>query len=303
MKLAAIILYYIMMKKFTPEEKLKVKQLTAQEKLNFHKPFIEAKSIFGVDIYKYSEYPEDIQVYVPVLFNSMYQLTVDMCLKFEKCFFHSYGANLKEFKNHFISTGDGGFQIFDNPLQSIIFGVYFELNVRRFNSGSYRTTLNKNLHSIINRIELRYCITYDKIYSYDDNFFGSGIINNARILAKDNLNRLLIDQNSVSWFDENFNTIENISIIKKSDILKVGIFNSCDSNHGTRIFEDDESKNKIVAIDILKIGSIKSKNTVLDIYNLKIQVFITYFGAEGTFTKDIDKFLFTIGNLNTQGIQ
>lgn len=77
------------MKQFEPEEKLKKKILTEKERADFHLEFIETKSIFGVDIYKYSEYPEDVQVYVPVLFNSIYRLTVDVCLRFENFFFNS----------------------------------------------------------------------------------------------------------------------------------------------------------------------------------------------------------------------
>lgn len=291
------------MKKFSPEEKLKEKLLSEKERKEYHLPFIENKSVFGVDIYKYSEYPEDVQVYIPVLFNSIYELTVDICLKKESFFFKSYGKE-DIFKANFISTGDGGFQIFDNPVQSIIFGIYFEFNIRRFNSGSFRTNLNKNLFAIIKRIELRYCVTHDKIYSFNNNFFGTGIINNARILAKDNLNRMLIDSNTLKWFDSHINTIENLASIKNSDWAKISIFKTNESNDkDVSIFKDEDKLNCIKSVDILKIGSIKSKNTDLDIYNIKIQILISYLGEKGTFTKEFDKFLFTVGNLNTQGIQ
>ncbi|HJS00768.1 MAG TPA: hypothetical protein VJ780_07535 [Flavobacterium sp.] len=292
------------MKIFKPEEKLKKSLLNETEKKEFHLEFIENKSIFGIDIYKYSEYPEDIQVYVPVLFNSIYNLTVRMCLNVEKFFFISYGKNESDFKTNFISTGDGGFQIFENPIQSIIFGAYFELNVRRFNSGSFIGNINTNLYNIIDRIELRYCITHDKIYSYDKNFFGAGIINNARILAKDNLNRLLIDQNTLRWFDENVNTIENLMVIRLENILKLSYFKDYDKSNTTLIFQDNDNDNDsiIKSLDILKIGSIKSKNTTLDIYNLKIQFSMHFDKGRGKFKKEYEHFLYTIGNLNTQGI-
>lgn len=291
------------MKKFSPEKTLNEKILTEKEKKDYHLSYVENKSIFGVDIYKYSEYPENVQIYVPILFNSIYKITVDICLKNEKFFFENYGNDEAFFKSNFISTGDGGFQIFDNPIQSIIFGAYFELNVRRFNSGSFRTNMNKNLFNIINRIELRYCITYDKIYSYDNNFFGTGIINNARILAKDNLNRMLIDNNTLKWFDTHINTIENLAVIKYSDLLKISIFKDYNSDSKTVIFNDGDDFNTIKSLDILKIGSIKSKNTGLDIYNLKIQFLLSYGGEKGKFSKEYERFLFTIGNLNTQGIE
>jgi hypothetical protein len=290
------------MKPFEPETKLKESVWTEKERSNYHLAFIETKTIFGIDIYKYSEYSDDSQVYVPVLFNSIYQLTVNLCIKKEEFFFDSYAQNEDGFKSNFISTGDGGFQIFDNPIQAIIFGAYFELNVRRFNSGSYVSKLNKNLFKIIDRIELRYCITTDKIFNYDKNFFGTGIINNARILAKDNLNRLLIDANTYRWFDHQLNTIENLTEIKKSDFLKLTLFKDHDTEKETGIFNDDYMNVPIKSVDILKIGYIKSKNTNLEIYNLKLQLMVSFNNSK-IFEKEYRKFSYTIGNLNTQGIQ
>ena len=112
------------MKTFNPEKKL-ANILTKKEKTDFHLNYIENKSILGIDIYKYSEYPEDEQIYVPVLFNSLYDITVGNCCNLEKFFFQDYCTSTKEFKKNFISTGDGGFQIFDNPIQSLIFAAYF----------------------------------------------------------------------------------------------------------------------------------------------------------------------------------
>lgn len=169
----------------------------------------------GIDIYKYSEYPESVQIYVPVLFNSLYRVTVSNCVEDDRYFFYKYGNKLEDFKEKFINTGDGGFQVFDNPMQSLIFATYFQLNVTRFNSGNFTTNLNINLFNIVDRIELRYATTFDKIYSFDNNFFGPAIINNVRILSKDNLNRLLIDFPTLKWFNLNINAIENLLIFKK----------------------------------------------------------------------------------------
>jgi len=268
----------------------------------FHLEFVEEKSIFGVDIYKYSDYPEEVQVYVPILFNSLYDLTARMCYQHETFFFEPYAKNIADFKKNFISTGDGGFQIFDNPIQSIIFAALFELNVRRFNSASYISNLNTNLYQIIGRIELRYCLTNDKIFSYDNNFFGAGIINNARILAKDSLNRLLIDHNTLRWFEHHVNTIENLAILELQNFSKLSFFKENDSQLSSRIFSFEDSPN-ITSVDILKIGTIKSKNTSLEIYNLKIQLLLKFDPGKGKFKKDFEKFLFTIGNINTKGIE
>jgi len=290
------------MKNFLPENILNKKNLTKSEKESFHLDYLENKSIVGIDIYKYSEYKENIQVYVPVLFNSIYKLTVNMCFKNETFFFDLYGNKIEDFKDNFISTGDGGFQIFDNPFQSLIFCAYFELNVRRFNSGSFISNLNKNLFSIINRIELRYCLTYDKVINYNKNFYGTGIINNARILAKDNLNRLLIDQNTLSWFEHNINTIENLIDINISHLANIPLFKDNKKGLVSLFFDDGEDINKFKTLDILKIGTILSKNTSLNIYNLKLQFKIGFDKEKGMFKKEYEYFIYTLGNLNTQGI-
>lgn len=290
------------MKIFDPEDILS-KKISEKDKKEFHLKFVENKSVFGVDIYKYSEYSEEIQVYVPVLFNTIYYLTASGCIKNEEFFFKTYAKDVEEFKEKFISTGDGGFQIFDDPIQSILFGAYFELNVRRFNSGSYVAMQNKNLYNIIGRIDLRYCITLDKIYNYDGNFYGAGIINNARILAKDNLNRLLIDNWTLKWIEQQANTIENLVVAKKSDFLKMPAFKAFDETTKTKIFNDDDESTCVKSLDIQKIGSISSKNTQLDIYNLKIQFLFNFNGTKPMFEREFKSFLYTIGNLNTHGIQ
>ncbi len=283
------------MKKFNPESKL-AKKLTQKEKLEFHLDFVEHKSILGIDIYKYSAYPDKVQVYVPVLFNSLYKETVRVCISKEKFFFQKSYNKHEEFKENFISTGDGGFQIFDNPIQSILFASYFQLIINRFNSGSLTTNLNKNLFEIIGRIELRYVITFDKIFSYDNNFFGAGIINNARILAKDNLNRLLVDYPTVNWFYQHINTVENLMVIKKDDFSKINYFKDYDSDKHSLIFN---SSGKIKSLDLLKIGTIKSKNTELEVFNLKIQLSLSVPALK----RDYKRFLTTVGNLNTTGIE
>lgn len=284
------------MKKFNPETKLS-KKIEQDDLSEFHLDYIENKSVLGIDIYKYSEYPEIEQIYVPVLFNSLYKVTVQNCLSYEPYFFKKYGNKIDDFKEHFISTGDGGFQIFDNPIQSIIFAGYFQFNVSRFNSGSLSTTLNVNLFKIIGKIELRYAITYDKIYSYDNNFFGPAIISNARILAKDNLNRLLIDYPTVHWFNSTINTMENLMILKMSDFLKINYFKDYDEKEKSLLF--NASNKNIKTLDLLKIGTIKSKNTSLEIFNLRIQIGLFV----PTINRDYKGFLITLGNLNTKGIE
>lgn len=285
------------MKSFEPEKVLGEKLYECDE-IQFHKDFIETKTVLGIDIYRYSEYPQGIQEYVPVLFNSLYKLTVALCHTKEGFIFQKYGNSFKVFKSNFISTGDGGFQIFDNPIQAIIFAAYFQLNVRLFNSNSFESIPYKNLYKIIGRIELRYTISTDKIYLYDGNFYGPAIINNSRILAKDHLNRLLIDFLTIDWFDKNINTIENLLDVKKKDLMEIKYFESYDNTKTTLLFEDASNIQQVKSVDILRIGSIRSKNTLLDIYNLRIQFKLSYMKKTG-----YKAFIVTLGNLNTQGIE
>jgi len=115
---------------------------------------------------------------------------------------------------------------------------------------------------------------------------------------------MLIDNNTLRWFDHHLNTIENLIQIKIEDFKKLKLFKDYDNDLKSVIFKDTDNDDlgAIQNLDILKIGSIKSKNTDLNIYNLKIQFLLTFDDSK-TFEKEYKTFLYTIGNLNTQGIQ
>ena len=257
----------------------------------------ELKTVLGVDIYKYSEYPQTQQMFIPVLFEMLFADTIKNCIEKEPYIFQFYSKDKKGFESKFISTGDGGFLIFDNPLEAVVFSIYFQLHIKRYNSGgddSY-TEASKKLRALIGKIELRYAITLDSIYGYNNNYYGPAIINNARILSKDNLNRLLIDENVLDWFDSNLNSIENLTEILKSDFSSLSFLKAYDLRLETTIFE----KKFIKTVDVLKIGTIKIKSTDIKIYNLHIQAGLT----SGKPNKDKYKYYtMTLGNLNTNGI-
>ena len=283
------------MKQFNPEELFKGK--TDLELLkSLPNKYLTEKVILGIDIYKYSQYPLVEQIYIPVLFDTLYKATVVNIIEGENFFFNIYGTEHEDFEANFISTGDGGFQIFDNPLQAVLFAFYFQMNVRRFVSGSNKLEFRKKLHKIIDSIELRYVITSDLIYYFKSNFFGPGIINNARILSKDNLNRLLVDVNTVRWFTNNINSIENLMDIDKESFVLTDYFKNYNTKLHSRIFK---IKNCIKSVDILKIGSITAKHSNLDIYNIHIQAILDLAIDKHAYKS----FVITLGNLNTSGIQ
>lgn len=283
------------MKEFKPEEQLEVKNFQKSE-INFHVDYIEKKSVLGVDIYKYSEYEEGVYEYIPVLFNLMFDDASNACIQYEKYFFTNF-SNLQDFKDIFISTGDGGFLIFDNAFQALIFSMYFQMGIHVFNSGKCRSDLECNLYKIIGKIELRYCITTDSIYKYKNNHYGIGIINNSRILAKDHLNRFLVDINTIDWFSKKINTIESLSIITLIDVLKIpGITSQQNGNSSSMLFDHQNKLIKFVSVQ--KLGTLKSKNTTLDVYNLYILFQLASLGQP-----HFNVYIASLGNTNTLGIE
>lgn len=283
------------MKTFKPEELLKdIDSIEEIKKLPFE--FLQKKAVLGIDLYEYSKYPLVEQIYVPVIFNKLYESTANNASIQEKFLFGSYGSKINDYKKNFISTGDGGFQIFDNPMQAVVFAIYFQSNVKRFISGGSPDPFLKKLHKIVNKIELRYAITFDYVYSYNYNFFGPAIINNARILFRDNLNRLLVDDNTINWFTETINSIENLLDMDRETFLLTNFFKHYDVHAESLLFEQ---KGTFKSVDVLKIGHIDVKTTALDIYNLHIQTLLKLKIVK----HDYKMYLLTLGNLNTKGIE
>ena len=257
------------------------------------------KTVLGIDIYKYSQFEPLEQTLVPVLFKLIYNEAARLCLSQSKYLFQNYKKS-EDFNDEFISTGDGGFQIFPTPLHAVAFAIRFEMIVRCYNSYHFYPKLRK----LIGSISLRYAMTYDKVFRLDDNFFGPSIINNDRILSKDSLNRFLLDQNTFDWFMFNMNGIENLQFISTSEIGNFSSFKNYNQKLKDEIFPDkmDFTFQKIISTNIQKIGDITAKSTSLSIYNFHLQ----YLG--GLKEKEIINEKFTmstisLGNLNTSGIE
>ena len=222
-----------------------------------------------------------------------------MCLRSNQFIFQKYTA--QKIENSFISTGDGGFLIMDSPMHSIVFAINFEIVVRAYNS--YH--LFPKLRNIIGGISLRYAITYDTLFTFDNNFYGSGIINNSRILEKDNLNRCLLDENSHNWFLTNIDGLENLQVYTIEDVANIYHFQDYDrkyiTNGENEIFSNEYSRYKgIINADILKIGQIRAKEMNLNIFNLHLQVSLDISSDTAKSQKRI--ITISLGNLNTTGI-
>jgi len=251
------------------------------------------KAVLGIDIYRYSQYPSVPQMLIPFLFKQLFNDSINNCIEHEPFIFKN--ITKKYFTEHFIDTGDGGFQIFDNPFQAIIFAIYFQSNISRYNSIHNHTA---NLFEIIDEITLRYSLTFDNLYSFEKNFYGPSIINCARIMSKDKLNRFLIDENTKKWFSKELNGVENLQFFEiNRDLDEISFLNNKENKEvevDSVLFNSDSCKIKNVAL--MKIGEIKSKLDILSIYNLNIQTLM--FSPSSKYKKHA----ITLGNLNSNGL-
>jgi hypothetical protein len=260
---------------------------------------ISRKSVLGIDMFQYSSYGEFEQTLIPFLFKILFEATSKLCLKNHKFIFQKY--SIERIERNFISTGDGGFLLLDNPLQSVLFASNFAVILRAYNAFHFYPKLRR----IIGGISMRYAITYGKVYKFSDNYFGRGIINNARIIAKDNLNRCLIDEHVHSWFTTNLDGVENLQIVTLEDIANIFEFNKNYNRdlvkENDEIFENETSrKYGIINSDILKVGVIKSKETAISVYNLHLQVTIRLYKDDNPNQNRL--ITVSLGNLNTSGI-
>lgn len=262
---------------------------------------IPFKSVLGVDIYQYSTgYSVLEQSLIPFLFRRFMETAIEQCFVNHRYIFQKYDK--KRINDHFISTGDGGFFIFDTPLHSMLFAINFAIVLRVYNAFHFYPKLRR----IIGSINLRYAITYDNIYKFGDNYFGRAIINCARILQRDNLNRCLFDQNVNKWFLVNLGGIENLQVITMTEISNIEEFlNDYDcsilDDYPDEIFGIIEKRTYgIINSDILKIGIIQSKSTQLNIYLLHLQVALKLVNDDDPDQTKV--FTISLGNLNTTGI-
>lgn len=268
------------------------------------KEFIDVKNfkkraVLGIDIYRYGLYPHLEQTLIPTVFKIFFEKAMRLCLENNQFVFQNYSK--EKIEESFISTGDGGFVIFDTPMHALFFAINFEILVRSFNA--YH--VYPKLRNITGGVSLRYAITYDTLFSFDNNFYGTSIINNARILEKDALNRCLIDQNTYNWFLINIDGIENLQVLTIHELANIAEFQDYDKEiirtGENEIIDTKMSRDwGVINSDVLKIGQIRSKELDLNIYNIHLQVTVKVYADRN---KDLKRTLtMSLGNLNTSGI-
>lgn len=268
---------------------------------------IEEKAVLGMDIYRYGSMKPKAQNLVPLVGQIIRDEAVKRCLQLEESIFQE--KNEDYFKEIFINTGDGGYFIFDTPIHALVFAIYFEMTVRLFNS--YR--LYPKLREILDQsATLRYSMTYDKVYKYENNYYGPGIITNARILSRDKLDRFLIAENVYDWFMRNTNGIDNLQILYIDDIANnIEKFQYLKGiSKQSYIFPSYSMRyreGKFKSIDIQKIGEIGAKNQEkqISIYNLHVQYSTEVQQAVTSGEANLNPRIgltVSLGNLNVSGI-
>ena len=256
-------------------------------------------SVLGIDIYRYGLYKHLEQTMIPALFKILFDKTVRMCLENNQFVFQHYTK--EKIEKSFISTGDGGFLIFETPLHSLFFAINFEMMVRSFNAYHHFPKLRK----IIGSLSLRYAVTYDTIFHFENNYYGSAIINNARILDKDSLNRCLLDQPTYEWFLTNIDGIENLQTYTIYDIANIFDFTRYDKKF-IKSGENDiinirlSRYTGVINSDILRVGQIMVKEIAMNIFNLHLQVTLYAYADDKKESKR--RITVSLGNLNTTGI-
>jgi hypothetical protein len=256
-------------------------------------------SVLGIDIYKYASLDEFQQRLIPILFKWLYKDAVATTLRNESFLFQGYTAS--DFESAFISTGDGGFQIFPTPVHSLVFAIYFQAALKSFNGYANYPMIRQ----FLGETSLRYCLTVGALFSFDGSYFGPSIINNARLLTKDRLNRFLIDSNCENWFAIKTQGLETLSQYSYERLAEISIFASYDRsflkerNVIFKLVPLAPRRNGISTLNSLKIGKLQLKDRTLDVYSVYLQTMFEVTAVGNSKKYDL---VVSLGNLNTTGI-
>lgn len=306
-----------------PKKAIIVSHLEAEKK--------EFKAVLGIDILNYSNYDEEFQPLIPIIFKTIVEFTFTVLITEEKYLFQ-YSENFIKSNQYFIDRGDGCFIIFPTPLHAFVFASYFEVSLQMYNTDHlYRNFLVEFGKSA--SITVRYVITYNDVYkiNYSENrnpqynYYGFGIVSNARILSKDKLNRFLIDEYSYDWFFKNFNGIENLHFItfnflrKKIDNPNINITIPSDyedkSNYAYSsmfpffdttpgivysrplIFNHLNSKSGLSFVIVQRLGSISIKEKPYYVFNVYTQFRMILNRSDNSYPYSV-----SLGNTNPAGL-
>jgi len=292
-------------------------------------------TVLVIDIYQYSKYPLLEQSLIPFLFQSIYSETAVLCVSNNEYIFQNYIINNKNLENliaepanykagkglqitkllvndmqkHFICTGDGGYQLFETPIHALCFAMFFEYVLRSYNSFAFLP----KLRAIVGELTCRYVVTLDDVYRFDNKYFGTAIINNARLLSKNKLNRFLLDEKTYKWFLLNCNGLETLKSFTLGEVSKIPAlknYNKKFLNKNSLIFFNGileefrqiySPNSNIESVDIMKIGQVEIKTKPYSIYNAVIKYI--FWPQDLKNPNKYRKIVCTLGNYNIAGLE
>jgi hypothetical protein len=122
-------------------------------------------------------------------------------------------------------------------------------------------------------------------------------------MSRDSLNRCLLDGASVKWFNVHMVTLESLIEMAPSELRHLPVFaqyqdKSLENSYFFGSAELSEPR-AIKSLHLQKIGFIAVKQTILEIYNLQLQISIEHTAKEGARSRPM---VVTLGNLNVTGI-
>ncbi|MCG6169735.1 hypothetical protein [Leptospira sanjuanensis] len=259
---------------------------------------ITKASIVCIDTYKYSLNDIKRILLIPLVIQAVHVMTMDILRENELFLFEGLDDPVVA------DTGDGAICIFPTPLHAISYIMWYEVALKLYNT--YH--LSPEIREIVGKLSVRYTTSYDQVVKIGDNYYGPAIINAARMISTDRLNRCLIDEYSIDWFNRYFNGIESFITLSKMEIRRImeTIFPEekfDQSNQTESIFQLFFDKHwGIKFCNVQHIGELKIKDTKISIYNLYILVLA---GLQPRLDHKEDeevKLSVSIGNMNPIGI-
>lgn len=267
-------------------KQLKDSLLSLQSEASF------TKTIIGVDLYEYSKMIDVKQFSVPFVIDTLFKNTNEKVLIHESLFFSK--EEIEKIAESYIGTGDGFYIALNNPLKALIYLCHFRMEIEEFQTRNKAYTFMR----IVEDFVFRFSIATGKVFIYENKYFGDAIIRCARIMAKDKLNRCLLDKDTLFWFYENGNGIESLQEFTLDEI-KTSEASISDPNGTSLLFpKATEGNLAFKTIIASKIGKIEVKQDGFDVYNLFVQMAMRLGPANGKSYP----FVTSLGTTNTNGL-
>jgi hypothetical protein len=224
------------------------------------------RTVFGIDIYEYSKMDALKQFTVPFIVDQLFENTLARLKSQETAFFRD--EFLVEIRRSRIDTGDGFFLILMNPLHALLFLCHFSIELELFKTRYRARTLMRSMNDYV----IRYAISKGDVFIYSGKYYGDAIIRCARIMAKDRLNRCLIDNATYFWFYDNASGLESIQDAGLHNIFGIEELQAVKEGKSDIFLTGPMVFSSFKSIVVNKIGRISVKNDTFDIYNVFLQI-------------------------------